>query len=293
MAKQKTLDFSSDADLDADFDVAFDDELQDDLPEDLDDEIEKRDRPNPDLNVADDETEIAERVSMTPEAALEHLLTLGRAQGYVSYDDVLRVLPEAENNMEQVEDIFAALFEQGIEVGQVREEEPEDIHEIESEAAEEENFDLSQIEIDDSISLYLKEIGRVPLLTAEEEVSLAKRMEKGRESRKKLTQGVEDWEERERLLWFVRDGQAAQGRAELRRLQGPQPARPGSRAGARWPGHHADHRHRRLRGGPVSAAAFPAGRARGARARPVHVCVDEQHGAPGLHAHFHAAQVHR
>ena len=210
MAKQKTLDFSSDADLDADFDVAFDDELQDDLPEDLDDEIEKRDRPNPDLNVADDETEIAERVSMTPEAALEHLLTLGRAQGYVSYDDVLRVLPEAENNMEQVEDIFAALFEQGIEVGQVREEEPEDIHEIESEAAEEENFDLSQIEIDDSISLYLKEIGRVPLLTAEEEVSLAKRMEKGRESRKKLTQGVEDWEERERLLWFVRDGQAAQ-----------------------------------------------------------------------------------
>ena len=210
MAKQKTLDFSTDAELDDDFEVTFDDALHDDLVEGPEINVpDKREDPTSELNVVDDEAELTPRVSLTPEAALEHLLTLGRTQGYVSYDDVLRVLPEAENNMEQVEDIFAGLFEQGIEVGQAREEEPDDIHEIE-EAAEEENFDLSQIEIDDSISLYLKEIGRVPLLTAEEEVSLAKRMEKGRESRKKLTQGVEDWEERERLLWFVRDGQAAQ-----------------------------------------------------------------------------------
>jgi len=209
MAKQKTLDFSNDLEVDADFAVTFDEELQDNLDQELDDAHTPGDTPKNELHVDEDEVETTERVALTPEAALEHLLTLGRAQGYVSYDDVLRVMPEAESNMEQVEDVFAALFEQGIEVGQVREEEPDDLHEIE-EAAEEENFDLSQIEIDDSISLYLKEIGRVPLLTAEEEVSLAKRMEKGRESRKKLTQGVEDWEERECLLWFVRDGQAGQ-----------------------------------------------------------------------------------
>ena len=63
-------------------------------------------------------------VVLSPEAALEHLLTLGRSQGYVSYDDVLQVLPEAENNMEQLEDTFATLFEHGIEVGQARDEEP-------------------------------------------------------------------------------------------------------------------------------------------------------------------------
>jgi len=158
-----------------------------------------------------EETGAEATAPMSPEAALAFLINLGRTQGYVSYDDVMNAVPDAENNMEQLEDLFTTLFEQGIEVGQAREEETsEDPSDADLEIPEEDNFDLSQIEIDDSISLYLKEIGRVPLLTAEEEISLAKRMEKGRDSRKKLQQGVDDWDERERLLWQVRDGQAAQ-----------------------------------------------------------------------------------
>jgi RNA polymerase primary sigma factor len=149
-----------------------------------------------------------ETIVRSPQETMDFLLKIGRAKGFVSYDDVLKLMPEVENNIEQLEDIFATLFEQGIAVGQSKE---DVIPEVKGsgDKAEEDDFDLSQIEIDDSISLYLKEIGRVPLLTAVEEVDLAKRMELGRDSRETLSEGMDDWEEREKLLWLVRDGQSA------------------------------------------------------------------------------------
>ncbi|MGD9317594.1 MAG: RNA polymerase sigma factor RpoD [Anaerolineae bacterium] len=147
---------------------------------------------------------------------IERLLELGQGQGYVTYDDVMEAVPEAELNIEQLEDVLATLIEMGIEISDAELEEPvapeaktKEAEPVESTAAD---IDLSAIDIDDSISLYLKEIGRIPLLTAEQEVSLAKRMEAGRNAKRRLSKdrGKLDYEKREQLAETVRDGKAAQ-----------------------------------------------------------------------------------
>ena len=108
---------------------------------------------------------------------IRELLDTGKSKGILTYKEIMDSLEELDLDQEQVEKIYEHLEEMNIDVVEDVEV-PEDINE---EIAEIENT-LAAVEgvnIDDPVRMYLKEIGKVPLLTASEEVEIARRMAEG------------------------------------------------------------------------------------------------------------------
>jgi len=151
-------------------------------------------------------------------SSISKLIELGQQKAYVTIDDILHFFPEAEQDVSQLEEAFAALMAAGIpylEDDDLTSEPSEDdlsseeVKEITDEAQEAPADDLKHIDTDDTIGLYLKEVSRVPLLTAEEEVELSQRIERGRMAREELANGKVSNKRRSELRLLIEDGWAA------------------------------------------------------------------------------------
>ncbi len=169
----------------------------------------------------------------------KQLVDKASKQGFITYTDILELMPDVENDVALLDDVMDSLVEAGIEVipGPGKRDAPHEkaskpdanalIAENEDDDVEERDAllrilkkDLTSdagyqaaLDTDDVVGLYLKEAGRVPLLTAEEEVLLAKRMEKAEFARERL-EDCEDTDIAE-LTWSEEQGLRSKLRSEI------------------------------------------------------------------------------
>ncbi len=157
---------------------------------------------------------------------IQELMNRADQRGYVTFEDVLELLDEDSDDVSAIEAVLDELDELGIELRQ---------HEVEQEpsllgrsqafrsadAHDPDVGDINAVSADDPVGLYFRQMAQEPLLTAQEEIELAKRIEKGREALARLNDAslTLSAQEVEALRRLVDDGQAARehlGRANTR-----------------------------------------------------------------------------
>ncbi len=158
---------------------------------------------------------------------IQELMSRADQRGYVTFEDVLELLDEDSDDVTAIEAVLDELDELGIELRQLEADSRSDM-EIDPNNAEfqpEEEVqdpgvgDINAVSADDPVGLYFRQMAQEPLLTAQEEIELAKRIELGREATDQIEAGEAPFEDLEWMHQLIYDGQAARehlGRANTR-----------------------------------------------------------------------------
>ncbi|MFQ6015197.1 MAG: RNA polymerase sigma factor RpoD, partial [Anaerolineae bacterium] len=151
---------------------------------------------------------------------MENLLAKAAEKKVLTEQEILEAFPEIESDIEQAETLYKLLSEMGITVIEDEEKKPivpvQEEEEAAEEAAEKDTVVKTLLTLEeqdltnDPVRMYLREIGRVPLLTADEEVALAKAIKKGMDAHQKLSGRKCNRKEKAKLQALVTKGEWAE-----------------------------------------------------------------------------------
>ena len=147
------------------------------------------------------------------EKAIEALLEKGRASGKLTTTEINEAIEKLDLELDQMDYISEQCKELNIEI--IEDYTPDTSLDLGTSGSQEEmemSLYAEGITVDDPVKIYLKEIGRVPLLTADEEIVLAKKMKEGSLAKKRLSTEELTDEETKELNAAVKEGAAAKKR---------------------------------------------------------------------------------
>ncbi len=160
---------------------------------------------------------MSSRISSENTDVISLLIEKADIFGYVTTDDLIEYYPDIQDDSDHLEDVMMALRQQGVDIFD-EDESAQDEGELEEDGEQDtldpvlaRHLDLATVSTTDTVGLYMKEMARVPLLSTQEEVDLAVRIEQGIAARKRLLKlnGNATPEQHRELEIAVIDGQLA------------------------------------------------------------------------------------